>query len=342
MRHTHRLIAVTGVVLLLLVPVPIRSQTREPIIDVHVHAQGAASQGPPPLGMCTPLDPMPLWTQQAPYPDVFLDFFKKPRCADPVWSPMTDAELMNQTVALMQRSNVYGVLSGTAAHVDRWMATAPHRFLPAMSFAVTAQDAPTVEVLRERHKAGRLAVIGEVTNQYSGLAPDDSRMEPYWQLAEQLDIPVGYHLGTTPPGASYLAWPNTRGRLHSALLLEDVLVKHPKLRLYVMHAGYPMLDDMLTMLYQHPQLHVDVGVIVYTQPRPAFYRYLQAIVDAGFANRLMFGSDQMVWPGAIERSIAVINEAPFLSAAQKRDILYNNAARFLRLSKEEMARHRAP
>jgi hypothetical protein len=40
----------------------------------------------------------------------------------------------------------------------------------------------------------------------------------------------------------------------------------------------------------------------------------------------MFGSDQMVWPGA----------------AQKRDILYNNAARFLRLSKEEMARHRSP
>ena len=54
----------------------------------------------------------------------------------------------------------------------------------------------------------------------------------------------------------------------------------------------------------------------------------------------MFGSDQMVWPGVIERSIAVINDAPFLSAAQKRDILYNNAARFLRFSKEDMARHR--
>jgi hypothetical protein len=55
----------------------------------------------------------------------------------------------------------------------------------------------------------------------------------------------------------------------------------------------------------------------------------------------MFGSDQMVWPGVIERSIAVIAEAPFLTAAQKRDILYDNAARFLRLSSDEMARHRA-
>jgi uncharacterized protein len=35
----------------------------------------------------------------------------------------------------------------------------------------------------------------------------------------------------------------------------------------------------------------------------------------------------------------VIEEASFLSVEQKRDILYNNAARFLRLSKEEIARH---
>ena len=118
-----------------------------------------------------------------------------------------------------------------------------------------------------------------------------------------------------------------------------VLVKHPKLRVDIMHAGYPMIDDLLAVLYAHPQVYVDVGIIVYNQPRPAFYRYLQVIVDAGFVNRVMFGSDQMVWPGTIERAIAVIDEAPFLSKQQKRDIFYNNAARFLRLSKEEVARH---
>ncbi|NNF58523.1 MAG: amidohydrolase, partial [Rhodothermaceae bacterium] len=44
-------------------------------------------------------------------------------------------------------------------------------------------------------------------------------------------------------------------------------------------------------------------------------------------------------PETIDRSIAVIEEAPFLSEDQKRDILYHNAARFLRLSDEEIARH---
>ena len=327
------------VAVVLLASAPTQVQTREPIIDMHLHASAANSQGPPPLAMCTPIAVMPGWTQQAPYPQEFLDVFKKPPCADPIWSPMTDAELMQQTIDAVRRLNVFGVLSGTASRLDTWMAAEPNRFMPALSLDVADTNPPAVAAMRERHALGKLRAIAEVANQYSGVGPDDARMEPYWQLAEALDVPVGYHLGTGPPGSIYLGAAGNRARLHSALLLEEVLVKHPKLRLYVMHAGYPMLDDMLTMLYQHPQLHVDVGVIVYTQPRRAFYRYLEAMVDAGFIGRVMFGSDQMVWPGTIERSIKVINEAPFLSAAQKRDILYNNAARFLRLTKEEMDRH---
>jgi hypothetical protein len=37
----------------------------------------------------------------------------------------------------------------------------------------------------------------------------------------------------------------------------------------------------------------------------------------------MYGSDQMLWPEAITRGIDAINSAPFLTAAQKRDIQYN-------------------
>jgi predicted TIM-barrel fold metal-dependent hydrolase len=121
--------------------------------------------------------------------------------------------------------------------------------------------------------------------------------------------------------------------------MEEVLVQHPRLRVYLMHAGYPLLDDLLALLYAHPQVYVGVGVIVHTQPRAAFYRFLRGIVEAGFGKRVMFGSDQMVWPETIERGIATIEAAPFLSDAQKRDILYNNAARFLRLSAETIARH---
>lgn len=316
------------------------AQDRLPILDVHLHAFTADQQGPPPLAMCTPIPAFPAWDPATPYGPVFMDLLKNPPCDDPVWSPETDEELMRRTLEVMERNNVFGVLDGTPERVAAWREAAPGRFIPGLNFNV-ARDARvmTPDSLRALAAAGDLAVLAEVTNQYAGVAPDDERMAPYWALAEELDIPVGIHVGTGPPGVIYLGAGGYRAHLHSALTMEPVLVRHPKLRVYLMHAGYPLLDDLLVLLYAHPQVHVDVGVIVYTQPRPAFYRFLQGIVDAGFTNRVMFGSDQMVWPEAIERAIAVIEEAPFLSEQQKRDILYNNAARFLRLDEETIARH---
>jgi predicted TIM-barrel fold metal-dependent hydrolase len=146
------------------------------------------------------------------------------------------------------------------------------------------------------------------------------------------------HIGPGPPGSPYL--PDSSGyraRLHSPLLLEEALIRHPRLRLYIMHAGWPMIDDLLAVLWAHPQVYVDVGVISFVLPRAEFYRYLQRIVEAGFVKRVMFGSDQMNWPAAIERAIQAIETAPFLSREQKRDILFHNAARFLRLSQEQIA-----
>ena len=51
----------------------------------------------------------------------------------------------------------------------------------------------------------------------------------------------------------------------------------------------------------------------------------------GFGKRIMFGTDQMVWPAALPRAIEAIEAADFLTPEQKRDIFCNNAAQFLRL-----------
>jgi predicted TIM-barrel fold metal-dependent hydrolase len=188
--------------------------------------------------------------------------------------------------------------------------------------------------LRELVKTVHPVAFAEIENQDEGISVLDARMEPYFALAEELDIPMGIHMGPGPPGAAYfLPGGAYRAKLSSLLLLEDVLVKHPKLRVYAMHAGYPLLDDAIATLYAHPQLYVDVGVIDYGFPRKEFYRYLHALIDAGFESRILFGSDQMVWPEALPAAIDAIQNDPGLTAKQKRDILYNNAARFLRMSK---------
>jgi len=106
-----------------------------------------------------------------------------------------------------------------------------------------------------------------------------------------------------------------------------------------MHYGSPFVDEMIALLYSHPQVFVDVAQNDWGFPRAHFYGQLKRLVDAGYGKRILFGSDQMVWPHTIAVAIDTIEKAPFLSAAQKRDIFYNNAARFLRLSPEEIARH---
>jgi predicted TIM-barrel fold metal-dependent hydrolase len=184
-----------------------------------------------------------------------------------------------------------------------------------------------------------LALFAEVSPQYEGVSLDDPRWESYFALAEELDVPVGVHLGEGPPGGPHWAAPGYRARLTSPLQLEEVLVRHPKLRLYVIHYGSPLVDEMTAVLFSHPQVYVDISGNDWAQPRPQFYGQLKRLVDAGFVKRIMWGSDQMVWPRAIEVAIETIKTAPFLSEEQKRDIFYNNAARFLRLSKEEIARH---
>ena len=319
------------------------AQKRLPIIDMHLHARKADYAGADPPPMCTPFEVMPRWNPAQPI-DEGLTFHKDPPCKRPIPAASTDEQVMRDTLAVMNKRNIIGMVSGEPETMALWKAAAPDRIIVGSDLRISAGSQSHVAIrtpdeLRALHARGLMQVLGEVMAQYEGITPSDPRLEPYWALAESLDIPVGIHLGPGGPGDPYMGSPGYRARNSSPLGLEDVLVRHPRLRVYVMHAGYPMIDDLRALLFTHPQVYVDIASIVYTEPRPAFYRWLQELLEAGYGDRIMFGSDQMIWPGVIEPSIQTIEQAPFLTAAQKRDILYNNAARFLRLSKEEIERH---
>ncbi len=310
--------------------VPLRPSP--PIIDMHLHAIPIEEMGPPGVSICAPYEELPLREPAAPIEAYLEDFTIAPSCPERLIAPTSDTEVRDRTLDLLRRRNIIGVTSGPAEHVEGFRRLEPDRIIPAVSFG--QGPLPSIEELRTLHEAGRLRVMGELTFQYAGIAPDDPRIEPYYALAEELDVPVAIHIGPGAPGITYFAAPEYRMRLSDPLALEEVLVRHPRLRLYVMHAGWPLADRMIALMYAHPQVHVDTGVIDYAFPRAEFHAYLKRLVDAGFGKRIMFGSDQMIWPEAIERAIAGIETAP-LTNAQKRDILYNNARRFLRLDQAQ-------
>lgn len=199
----------------------------------------------------------------------------------------------------------------------------PNTIIPA----IEAYGKP-IDSLRKWFESGKYKVMAEFSPQYAGLAPNDEKLDPYFSLAEELNIPVGMHIGLGPPGAKYMTSTKYKMSYSRAILLEDALIKHPKLRIYVMHAGWPYLDDIIALLYAYPQVYVDVAVINWFIPKAEFHNYLKRIVEAGFADRIMYGSDEMQWPQSIKESVENIKTADFLTEQQKEDIFYNNAARF--------------
>lgn len=304
MRYPHSLpfvvIALTSAGLTL----PVPAAQRPPVIDMHLHAH---MPGPDhvPAGVpsiCRP-DPCDGWGRAS----------------------ATAEETLDRTLAAMRKHNVVkAVLSGELTTVDAWMAKAPDRFLPSPFILEPGQ--PSADDLRPLYQAGRLAALGEIATQLTGHAPNDPALEPYFALAEEVDVPVLIHVEGIGP---YM--PAFRSAAGNPLLLEEVLVRHPNLRIYLENSGYPFLDEMIAMMYQYPQLHGDLSTITWIVPRAEFHRYLGGLVTAGLGKRLMFGSDQMRWPESIGLAIEGIESAQFLTKDQKRDILYNNAARFLRL-----------
>lgn len=254
-------------------------------------------------------------------------------------------------VARLESLNVrYWFLSGLDADLHEWESVDSSRFLPSLVFPcdrgrapITGRqcyesntDLPDIGWLREQLRTGRIKGFGEMSPQYLGMSPADPRLEPYWQLAEEFDIPVALHMGTGPPGAAYdsnpvpFQSPGYRAAFNDPMLLEEVLLKHKRLRLFVMHAGWPLFESMAALLYAHPNVYVDVGALSAERvvPRGGYYRHLRALVENGFAQRIMFGSD---FPDQVGPGIEAISSADFLTAEQKADILCNNAARFLRL-----------
>ena len=285
---------------------------RGPIIDVHLHAHTRESLAQP-----------------------------TPNPATGEMSPKTAEEHMARSLAIMkERHVVLGIVSGSAlADVEAWDAAAPDRIMKGISV-----DDPTrfmaPQDLDRLFREKRLDAFGEVAAQYAGYSPSDPAFDAYWTVAAKHGMPVGIHTGGAPPGTPYSCCPKFRLALGDPLLLEDMLVKYPKLKVYVMHAGgfFPQNALMLMTMYQH--VYVDISTLTWTPIAGDLLEpFLIEAKRRRLLDRVMFGSDQMRWPEAIALAIDRVNRLSFLSVEEKKDIFYDNAAKFLGLTDEQIARH---
>jgi uncharacterized protein len=117
---------------------------------------------------------------------------------------------------------------------------------------------------------------------YQNYHPMDERMQPVYAYCEARGIPVLFHQGTTFPRRAPLKYAHP-------VLLEDVAVRYPELRIVIAHMGHPWIDDAIVLIRKQPHVYADVSALYY---RPwQFYNALVTAVEYGAAHKLLFGTD---------------------------------------------------
>ncbi|MBS1663657.1 MAG: amidohydrolase family protein [Bacteroidetes bacterium] len=294
--------------LLALVFLFLKSQAQQPkIIDVHIHCYDDSRFA-------------------YPAPDV----------AGCTSSKNASAHFRETYAALRKAGVVKAVVSGSPTAVEEWIKKDTfHLFIRGLM--IDGPDDFGLDPIRfeQMVKNKQVEVFGEIGPYYSGTSLSDSVWQPYLRICEKYDIPVSVHEGGGPPETPYHGSPKARLAQSDPFLMEDVLVRYPKLRINMMHSGEVWYEHAVRMMLMYPQLYSDLGVMLWVSPLTQHYtiEFLKQAKQAGCLSRVMFGTDQMVWTGATEKSLQFLNGLTFLSTKEKQDILYNNAARFLRLNK---------
>lgn len=268
------------------------------------------------------------------------DYFVAPDQFGKMAPQSVDAHFDATYESMRQHNIVLGVVSGSASSEEAWIARdTDGRLLRGFGSKNLPDVAP--EAFEALVKQGDVDVFGEIGAYYLGLTLADPLFDPYLKICEQYGIPVAYHTGGGPPEITYRGSPNARLTVGNPFLIEDVLVKYPKLKIYLMHAGEVYYEEAARLMVTYPQVYADLGVVLWAHPVTKHYgrEFLLLAREFGLLDRVMFGSDQMVWPHAIKNSLDQLESFEFLSEQDRRNILYKNAARFLGLTEEQIARH---
>jgi len=185
------------------------------------------------------------------------------------------------------------------------------------------KDFPDVKWVEKLIIEKKIDFLGEVLSQYYGVSPSDTLLFPYYALAEKHGLPVGIHTGLGGPDNGSAEF---KVALGNPILMEEMLRKFPKLKVWIMHCGAPYLENTMAIMKYYPNVYADISAI--SNPRifpPAEFQFImKRFLDAGFGDRLMFGSDN----GDIDEILANFNAVEFLSPLEKQKILYQNAEAF--------------
>jgi uncharacterized protein len=152
---------------------------------------------------------------------------------------------------------------------------------------------------------------------YQHFYPNDSSLYPLYALAEERQIPVMFHTGSS-------VFKGARLKYGNPLYLDDVAVDFPEMKIILVHGGRGFWYDRAFFLTKiHPNVYTEVAGL----PPKKLMTYFPELEK--ISHKVIFGSD---WPGVtdLRNNIEVIRQLP-LSEKAKEQILGGTAAALLNL-----------
>ena len=146
---------------------------------------------------------------------------------------------------------------------------------------------------------------------------NDPRMYPLYAKAQELGLPMMVHTGSS-------VFKGARIKYGDPLLLDDVAIDFPELKILMAHSGRPFwYEQAFWMARRHENVYMEVSGL----PAKNLLEYFPRFEE--LAHKVVYGSD---WPGNpdLKRNPNAIR-ALSISEEAKQAILYGNAARILKL-----------
>jgi len=115
-----------------------------------------------------------------------------------------------------------------------------------------------------------------------GLPLNDAAYYPFYAKCVELDVPLVVQVGHSAE-----AMPNALGR---PLLLDDVALYFPELRIVAAHTGWPWVEELIALAWKHPNVYIGTSAHAPRYWDPALVRFL----NSRGMGKVLFGTDYPV------------------------------------------------
>ncbi|MBI4209103.1 MAG: amidohydrolase [Deltaproteobacteria bacterium] len=155
--------------------------------------------------------------------------------------------------------------------------------------------------------------------------PNDHRFYPFWELLQELEAPVLFHMGTTGYGAGAPGGLGVKLKYTQPIpYLDDVAADFPRLPIIGAHPAWPWVDEMTAVALHKANVYIDLSG---WSPK-YFPESLVRDMNSRLQDKCLFGSDYPFL--APDRWLKDFESLPLKDEVREK-ILFSNAQRLLKL-----------